>query len=91
MRKLDGEPEQYDQYGNPVPSASSQRRQDFGPSQSDQQFGIRKSAEQRRSADRERYDMDNRVLGDDFEALELRDDEGMCELDVYRSKLGDVY
>jgi len=39
-------------------------------------YGIRKSAEARRSADRERYDNDNRVLGDNFEALELRDDEG---------------
>lgn len=81
MRKLDGEPEEYDQYGNAVPPP---RRHNFGPSQSDQQYGIRRSAEQqrrsqdgRRSADHNRYDMDNRVLGDDFEALELRDDEGM--------------
>jgi hypothetical protein len=30
----------------------------------------------RRSADRERYDADPKVLGDDFGGLELRDDEG---------------
>lgn len=80
-KKLDGEPEEYDQYGNPV-STSSQQRQNFGPSQSDQLYGVRKSAEQRRSADRERYDTDNRVLGDDFEALELRDDEGTSNLNM---------
>lgn len=81
-KKLDGEPDEYDQYGNPVQRASSsqgqgqyQGRQNYGSSQSDQLYGIRKSAEQRRSADRERYDSDNRVLGDNFEALELRDDE----------------
>jgi hypothetical protein len=41
--------------------------------------GIRKSAEQRRSADHNRYDADNRVIGDDFAKLELRDNEGMLE------------
>lgn len=30
----------------------------------------------RRSGDRERYDADPQVLGDDFSALELRDGEG---------------
>jgi len=30
----------------------------------------------RRSGDRERYDADPQVLGDDFSALELRDSEG---------------
>jgi hypothetical protein len=74
-KKLDGEPDEYDRYGNPVPHPDE--RQNFGPSQSDQLHGIRKSAEMRRSSDRERYDNDNRMLGDDFEALELRDDEGM--------------
>ncbi|KAF2268684.1 hypothetical protein CC78DRAFT_575665 [Lojkania enalia] len=70
-KKLDGDDE--DEFGQ---GQSSQQRQNFGPSQSDQLYGIRKSVESRRSADRERYDTDNRVLGDDFEALELRDDEG---------------
>ncbi|KAF2473583.1 uncharacterized protein BDR25DRAFT_340941 [Lindgomyces ingoldianus] len=70
-KKLDGE-DDYDEHTHAQPS---QQRQNYGPSQSDQLYGARKSAEQRRSADRERYDTDNRVLGDDFEALELRDDE----------------
>ncbi|PSN61714.1 hypothetical protein BS50DRAFT_578230 [Corynespora cassiicola Philippines] len=75
-KKLDGEPEEYDQYGNPVYRPEpSQQRQNYGPSQSDQIHGIRKSAEQRRSADHNRYDTDNRVLDDNFEALQLRDDE----------------
>lgn len=36
----------------------------------------------RRSGDRERYDADPQVLGDDFSALELRDAEGLtlCSL-----------
>ncbi|KAH7088747.1 hypothetical protein FB567DRAFT_317408 [Paraphoma chrysanthemicola] len=81
-KKLDGEPDEYDRYGNPVhrdqqrPGESSAQRQNFGPSQSEQLYGIRKSAEQRRSADHNRYDADNRVLGDDFAQLELRDNEG---------------
>ncbi|KAJ4368411.1 ubiquitin-binding protein cue5 [Neocucurbitaria cava] len=80
-KKLDGEPDEYDEYGNPVPQGrasgqSSQQRQNFGPSQSEQLYGIRKSAEQRRSADHNRYDADNRVLGDDFAQLELRDNDG---------------
>jgi hypothetical protein len=35
----------------------------------------RRSGEGRRSGDRERYDADPRVLGDDFSALELRDND----------------
>jgi hypothetical protein len=78
----DGEPDEYDRYGNPVhrdqrPGQSAPQRQNFGPSQSEQMYGIRKSAEQRRSADHNRYDADNRVLGDDFAQLEMRDHEGM--------------
>jgi len=57
-----------------VPASSSQR-QNFGPSQADQLHGIRRSAEPRRSADHTRYDADNRMLGDDFAQLELRDNE----------------
>jgi len=73
-KKLDGDDEDGD--GVVHPGGSNQQRQKYGPSQSDQLYGIRKSTEQsRRSGDRERYDADNRMLGDDFEALELRDDE----------------
>ncbi|OMP84486.1 CUE domain-containing protein 5 [Diplodia seriata] len=69
-KKLDGEEEDEAQ-----PGSSQPQRQNFGPSQSDQLYGIRRSAEGRRSADRERYDADPRVLGDDFSTLELRDNE----------------
>jgi hypothetical protein len=80
-KKLDGEPDEFDRYGNPnfrgQPRPAQQpQRQDFGSSQSDQLRGIRKSAELRRSADHNRYDADNRVLGDDFASLELRDNDG---------------
>ncbi|KAK5129319.1 hypothetical protein LTR08_003599 [Meristemomyces frigidus] len=56
-------------------------RQNFGSSQRDQMYGIRKSAEHqqqqgRRSTEAQRYDADPHELGDDaFERLELRDDE----------------
>lgn len=89
-KKLDGEPDEYDRYGNPAyngpgrPEPSSQR-QNFGPSQSDQMHGIRKSAETRRSADHNRYDADNRMLGDDFAQLELRDNEGTSCHRLYAS------
>ncbi|KAF2492081.1 hypothetical protein BU16DRAFT_467039 [Lophium mytilinum] len=71
-KKLDGDDEESDIV---QPGSSQNQRQNYGPSQSEQLYGIRKSSEARRSGDRERYDADNRVLGDDFEALELRDDE----------------
>ncbi|KAH8724856.1 hypothetical protein GQ44DRAFT_727363 [Phaeosphaeriaceae sp. PMI808] len=84
-KKLDGdtEPDAYDRYGNPVhhdqsrPGQASAQRQNFGPSQSEQLHGIRKSTEQRRPADHNRYDADNRVLGDDFAQLEMRDNDGV--------------
>lgn len=72
-KKLDGEEEDEPQPGQA--GSSQYRPQNFGPSQSDQLYGIRRSAEGRRSNDRERYDADPRVLGDDFAALELRDNE----------------
>ncbi|KAF1937603.1 hypothetical protein EJ02DRAFT_426480 [Clathrospora elynae] len=80
-KKLDIEPDEFDRYGNPQyqgrTAPPSQQRQNYGPSQSEQMYGIRKSAEQRRSADHNRYDADNRVLGDDFAQLELRDSDGI--------------
>lgn len=72
-KRIDGDDEE-DQGG--TEQHGSFRRQDYGPSQSDQLYGIRKNAEGRRSGDRERYDADPRVLSDDFTQLELRDDEG---------------
>ncbi|KAL6160899.1 ubiquitin-binding protein cue5 [Exserohilum turcicum] len=76
-KKLDGEVDEYDKYGNPQYTGRTgpPPRQNFGPSQSDQMQGIRRSAEQRRSADHSRYDADNRVIGDDFAKLELRDND----------------
>jgi hypothetical protein len=75
-KKLDG-----DEDDEPLHAQSSSQappRQNYGPSQSDQLRGIRRSAEQgRRSGDRERYDADPRVLGDDFTQLELNENEGM--------------
>lgn len=83
-KKFEGEDEDDDLYSS-QPGASN-RRQDFGPSQSQQLHGIRRSSEGvRRSGDRERYDADHRVLGDDFTALELRDEEGKITAPQFHS------
>ena len=43
-----------------------------------QQYGGRRSGEfARRSTDRERYDADPQVLGDDFAGLQMKDNESM--------------
>jgi len=43
-----------------------------------QQYGGRRSSEYtRRSTDRERYDADPQVLGDDFAGLQMKDNDGM--------------
>ncbi len=65
-KKIDGEDEdnfqgRQPQQGYPIPQQSSGRRSN--------EFG-------RRSADRERYDADPQVLGDDFAGLQMRDNEG---------------
>jgi hypothetical protein len=87
-KKIDGEEDDEDLYTSSQPgtrqntstwgSGQTGGRQNFGPSQSEQIYGIRKSAEaqQRRSTEAGRYDADPHELGDDeFERLELRDDE----------------
>ena len=75
-KKIDGEEEDDDDL---YASGSRQNtgRQNFGPSQSEQLHGIRKSAEQqRRSTDAQRYDADPHELdAGAFERLEMRDDE----------------
>ncbi|WPG99125.1 Hypothetical protein R9X50_00193600 [Acrodontium crateriforme] len=74
-KKIDGEDEEEDLYSG---SASRpQGRQNFGGSQNEQMYGIRKSAEsQRRSTDAQRYDADPHELDyDEFDRLELRDEE----------------
>lgn len=74
-RRLDGEDSDEDvqhgqrQYG---------QRQQHANAYNDQGYPNRRSAEHRRSVDRERYDADPHVLGDDFSSLELRDNEGMA-------------
>jgi hypothetical protein len=75
QKKIDG-----DESDDPIPrpgGVDPRRRQDFGPSTTNQIYGIRKSAEAtRRSGERDRYDADPQVLSDDFgHRLELRDDE----------------
>jgi hypothetical protein len=73
QKKMDGDEDD----DIPVHPQPGPRRQDYGPSKSDQLLGIRKSAEGRRSGERDRYDADPQVLSDDFgHRLELRDDEG---------------
>ncbi|EME49322.1 hypothetical protein DOTSEDRAFT_68186 [Dothistroma septosporum NZE10] len=79
-KKIDGEDEEdlYDATSaNTRQNTGRSGRQNFGPSQSDQLYGIRRSAEQqRRSTEAQRYDADPHELGEDeFERLELRDDE----------------
>ena len=74
-KRIDGDED--DPYMGPPRMDSPPRRQNFGPSQAEQMYGIRKSTDTgRKSTDRERYDADPHVLDDDFTSLELRDDEG---------------
>ncbi|EAS31663.3 CUE domain-containing protein [Coccidioides immitis RS] len=70
-KKLDGE-ESEDEINYEQNRQGQQYRQGFGESQN---YRPRRSGEARRSADRERYDADPRVLSDDFATLELRDEE----------------
>ncbi|CZT17034.1 uncharacterized protein RCC_02866 [Ramularia collo-cygni] len=84
-KKIDGEDEDGGDLYNSAQSGARKNttdnwppRQDFGASRAEQLYGIRKSAEQqqRRSTETQRYDADPRELGEDeFERLELRDDE----------------
>lgn len=74
-KRLDGDEEEDEMMQHGQSSTGGYQRQDYGPQQGGQQYGVRKSSEGRRSGDRERYDADPRVLGDDFAQLELRDDE----------------
>ncbi|KAK5114847.1 hypothetical protein LTR62_002004 [Meristemomyces frigidus] len=87
-KRLDGDD---DEEGEDLYSGSSQQqfssrpstdkykgRQNFGSSQAEQLYGIRKASEAqaRRSTETSRYDADPHQIGDDeFERLELRDEE----------------
>ncbi|KAK1092581.1 ubiquitin-binding protein cue5 [Friedmanniomyces endolithicus] len=81
-KKSDGEADKDDLYtsskGNSRQGTDKwQGRQNFGPSQSEQMYGLRKSAEQaRRSTEMQRYDADPHEFDEDsFERLALRDDD----------------
>lgn len=67
-KRIDGEAE--DDFQN-QPAAPAQR---FAPQQ--QYSGRRSSEFGRRSTDRDRYDADPQVLGDDFAGLRMQDNEG---------------
>lgn len=65
-KKIDGEDE--DEYqGRPAQGGYAPQQQPGG--RRSNEFG-------RRSTDRERYDADPHVLGDDFAGLQMRDNEG---------------
>ena len=52
-----------------------------------QQYGSRRSSEfARRSTDRERYDADPQVLGDDFAGLQMKDNDGIPSQTFEESK-----
>ena len=77
-KRIDGDDDDEDLYSGSSSSNARPARQNFGPSQSEQMYGIRKSAEHtpRRSVEQQRYDSDPHVLDDsEFSRLELRDDE----------------
>jgi hypothetical protein len=80
-KRIDGDDNDDDDdlYSGSSSSNARPARQNFGPSQSEQMYGIRKSSEhqqQRRSVEQQRYDSDPHVLDDaEFSRLELRDDE----------------
>lgn len=67
-KKIDGDEEEEDFQGSPLQGGYTPQ----------QQHGGRKSNEfARRSTDRERYDADPQVLGDDFAGLRMTDNEGI--------------
>lgn len=71
-KKIDGE----DDEDNQVRPAQATSTYDTRPSP--QAYGNRRSGDnERRSVDRDRYDADPQVLGDDFAGLQMRDHEGM--------------
>ena len=79
-KKIDGDDE---------PSQPTPQGQNYRGGYPQQAFSGRRSGEYgRRSADRERYDADPQVLGDDFTGLQLRDEEGVAAPSA--SLLGDI-
>ena len=73
-KKIDGEDDDLDNEG----VRSSRTNAGFDPRTSRTQSGSRRSGELGRgSVDRERYDADPQVLGDDFTNLQLNDFDGI--------------
>lgn len=69
-KKIDGDDDE-DSQGRPVQPSSS-----YDTRPSPQTYGSRRSGDlERRSVDRDRYDADPQVLGDDFAGLQMRDHE----------------
>lgn len=69
-KKIDGDDEDYQ-------DRPSQTGQGYNTRPSPQQYNSRRSGEsERRSADRDRYDADPQVLGDDFTNLHMKDHDG---------------
>ncbi len=74
-KKIDGEDDEE------APEQPPRPGQGFHAGPSPQPYGIRRSGELgRRSGDRERYDADPQLIGDDFATLQLRDEEGTVSL-----------
>lgn len=77
-KKIDGDDDEDDQ-GRPVQATSS-----YDTRPSPQVYGNRRSGDlERRSVDRDRYDADPQVLGDDFAGLQMRDHEGRFKCTPY--------
>lgn len=78
-KKLDGQDEE--EYQNrPVQTSSSYNRR---PSPQQYSSSRRSGDSERRSVDRNRYDADPQVLGDDFANLQMRDHEGKSDYDLF--------
>lgn len=71
-KKIDGDD------GADYPNRPLHTEQGYNTRPSPQQYGSRRSGElERRSADRDRYDADPQVLGDDFASLQINDHDGI--------------
>lgn len=76
-KKIDGDEDEDEAYQH-RPTQPARPATNYGPRSSPQQYGNRRSREfERRSVDRDRYDADPHVLGDDLATLQLRDHEGI--------------
>jgi hypothetical protein len=80
-KKLDGEEDE--DYYDDGPRQSQGYPHGYGEAQT---YRVRRSGDGRRSGDRDRYDADPQVLGDDFSALELRDAEGKMNFISYSNQ-----